>query len=175
VRRLKKNDKKAFELIFNKYKEKLYYYSLSYLQSAAEAEEIIQSTFVSLWENRELLNEEYCLKNFLYKITVNHVYNHLKHRLVMQKYADQVNLKSAEDNNSEESILVNDLQHHIDSLIEELPRQQQVIYKLSRHNGLSNAEIASNLGISIRSVENQIYRALKFIRGKLRQESIINE
>ncbi len=175
VRRLKKNDKKAFELIFHRYKEKLYYYALSYLRSAAEAEETIQIVFVSLWENRALLNEEYCLNSYLYRITVNHIYNQIKHKLVRQKYMDQVNLQPLEDNDSEESILFNDLQQVIDSLIKELPRQQQLIYKLSRNSGLSHAEIANNLGISIRSVENQIYRALKFIREKLRQESIISE
>lgn len=175
VRRLKNDDKKAFELIFRKYREKLYYFTLAYLRSASDSEEIVQNVFISLWENRSLLNEEYCLKSFIYKVTVNQIYNHFKHRLVKQKFADHVTRQSLVDNHSEESILLNDLQHHIDTIIEELPHQQQLIYKLSRHNGLSNAEIANNLRISIRSVENQIYRALRFIRGKLRQESFINE
>jgi len=175
VRQLQKNDQQAFELIFDKYRKKLYYFTLGYLHSQAETEEIIQNVFLSLWENRDMLNEVYSLQNFLYKVTVNHIYNYLKHELVRKKYADQISGQNHEDNNSEESILMNDLQHAIDSLVDELPLQQQVIYKLSRHDGLTHAEIAHNLGLSIRSVENQIYRALKFIRGKLRQESLINE
>jgi RNA polymerase sigma-70 factor (ECF subfamily) len=175
VRQLQKNDKQAFELIFNKYRRKLYFFTLGYLHSQAETEEIIQNVFLSLWENRDMLNESYSLQNFLYKVTVNHIFNHLKHELVRKKYADRFSDQFIEDNNSEESILMNDLQQVIDSLVEELPMQQQVIFKLSRHDGLSHSEIANNLGLSIRSVENQIYRALKFIRGKLRQESLINE
>ena len=175
IRRLKKEDKQAFEIIFNQYRQKLYYFTLGYLHSQAEAEEIIQNVFISLWENRDILSEVYPIRSFLYKVTVNHIYNYFRHELIRQKYADHIAIQQGTDNSSEENILLNDLQHVIDSLVDELPLQQQVIYKLSRHDGLTHAEIASHLGLSIRSVENQIYRALKFIRGKLKQESLINE
>lgn len=175
IRRLRKDDKKAFELVFKQYREKLYYFAVGYLHSQAEAEEIIQNVFVSLWENRDMLNENYPIRSFLYKVTVNHIYNYFKHELIKQKYADHISIQTGDDNNTEESLFMDDLQYLIDSLVDELPSRQQAIYKLSRHDGLSHAEIASNLGISIRSVENQIYRALKFIRGKLKQESLLHE
>ena len=72
-------------------------------------------------------------------------------------------------------ILSNDLEEVVYKIVEELPLRQQVIFRLSRLEGLCHAEIAERLGISVRSVENQIYRALKYIREKLNKESILAE
>jgi RNA polymerase sigma factor (sigma-70 family) len=63
----------------------------------------------------------------------------------------------------------------MNKIIGELPLRQRVIFRLSRTDGLCHAEIAQRLGLSVRSVENQIYRALKYIRGKLNKESILTE
>jgi RNA polymerase sigma-70 factor (ECF subfamily) len=177
IRRLKEDDNHAFELVFNKFKDKLYYFTLGYLHSSHETEEIIQNVFVSLWENRYSLKEEFSLKSFLYKITVNHIYNHLKHEVVRQKYVDHIvlNESNIEDDRSEESIFYNDLRNTIDTLIGELPVRQQTIFKLSRKEGLSHVEIAQRLGVSVRSVENHIYRVLKHIREKLRNEHLLTE
>ncbi len=171
IRRLQKGDKQAFELIFNAYKEKLYYFSLSYLHSSIETEEIIQNVFISLWENRQDIKEHGALKSFLYKITVNHIYNFFKHQAVHHKYMNHVSLMNAiEDDHSQQTIFYNDLKEIIDTLINDLPIRQQMIFKLSRHEGLSHTEIAHRLGLSVRSVENQIYRAIKYIKENLGEE-----
>jgi len=177
IRRLRKNDNQAFEFIFNKFKEKLYYFILGYLHSPAESEEILQNVFVSLWENRNSLKEECPLDSFLYKVTVNYIYNHFKHQAVRQKYLNHMATakESIEDYQSEQSILLNDLQGMVDKIVDRMPLKQQVIYRLSRRDGLSHNEIASRLGLSVRSVENQIYRALKYIKEKLREESLLTE
>jgi RNA polymerase sigma-70 factor, ECF subfamily len=176
IRRLRKGDKQAFELIFNEYKEKLYYFSLGYLHSAPETEEVIQNVFISLWENRDDLKEEATLKNFLYKMTVNQIFNYFKHQAVRQKYLNHVSLmQSLEDDHSQQSIFYNDLKEIIDNLIEDMPIRQQVIFKLSRQEGLSHNEIAVRLGLSVRSVENQIYRAIKYIKENLGEEYIFTQ
>ena len=171
IRRLRKSDQQAFEFIYNKFSERLYFFTRRYLHSSADCDEIIQNVFVLLWENREMVKEEHSLKSFLYKITVNQIYNHLKHFAVRQKYLDHLStLNSPESDDSHQNLLHRDLQFFIDKLIEEMPERQCIIFKLSRQEGLSNNEIANQLGLSVRSVENQIYRALKFIKAKLREE-----
>lgn len=171
VGRLQQGDKEAFELIFNEYKEKLYYFSLSYLHSSSETEEVIQNVFISLWENRQLVKDQGTLKSFLYKITVNLIYNYFKHQAVHQKYLNHISfMNMLEDDHSQQTIFYNDLKDIIDALIENLPLRQQLIFKLSRHVGLSHSEIASRLGLSLRSVENQIYRAIKYIKENLGEE-----
>ncbi|HLO61224.1 MAG TPA: RNA polymerase sigma-70 factor [Bacteroidales bacterium] len=176
IRRLQESDKEAFELVFNQFKEKLYYFAFGYLHSSSESEEIIQNVFVALWENRDLLNDAYPIRHYLYRITVNHIYNFFKHQSVKQRYAEHLVFEqSIEDDYDEQLLMANDLEEIVDTLVEELPVRQQLIYRLSRKEGLCHAEIADQLGLSIRSVENQIYRALKYIREKLRQESLIAE
>jgi len=176
VKRLRKNDKQAFELIFNKFRDKLYYFTFGYLHSQAETEEIIQNVFVSLWENRDMLKEVYPIQNYLYKVTVNHIYNYFKHQSVRQKYAEHIAFElPIEDHHTEQNIKANDLEEIVDTFVEELPLKQQLIYRLSRREGLCHTEIAQQLGLSVRSVENQIYRALVYIRQKLREESLLIE
>lgn len=123
-----------------------------------------------------MLNEAYLLQNYLYKVTVNHIYNYFKHQSVRQKYAEHIAIEQPiEDHNAEQSILANDLEEIVDAFVGELPLKQQLIYRLSRREGLCHAEIAQQLGLSVRSVENQIYRALLYIRQKLREESLLIE
>jgi len=176
VRRLKENDKPAFELIFNRFSKKLYCFTLSYVHSQAESEEIIQNVFIALWENRDMLSEAFPIKNYLYKITINHIYNYYKHQLVRRRYAKHMKIEGTdEDHEAVQGIFANDLGEIVDKIIGELPLRQQLIFKLSRTEGLCHAEIAQRLGLSVRSVENQIYRAVKYIREKLNKESILTQ
>jgi RNA polymerase sigma-70 factor (ECF subfamily) len=174
VLQLKEGDKKAFEFIFDKYKSKLYFFALAYLRSPIEAEEVTQNTFISLWEHKESLNETLSIKNYLYKITVNHVYNHLKHEAIRQKFIDNRATENQEENNElEQNLDYNDLKKTVETLIGLLPAQQQKIFKMSRWEGHSHDEIAQQLGLSVRSVENQVYRALKFIKANLGEEHLV--
>jgi RNA polymerase sigma-70 factor (ECF subfamily) len=176
VQRLKDNDQPAFELVFNKFSKKLYYFTLGYVHAPVEAEEIIQNVFVALWENRDMLSEAFPIQNYLYKVTVNHIYNYFKHRLVRRRYVENMIVEGIDkDGEAMQNIFSNDLEDVVYKIVEELPLRQKVIFKLSRLEGLCHAEIADRLGISIRSVENQIYRALKYIREKLNKESILTE
>jgi RNA polymerase sigma-70 factor, ECF subfamily len=169
VNMLKNGDRNAFEVIYNKYKSKLYYFAFRYIHSSAEAEEIIQNTFISLWEHRHLLDESLSIKNYLYKIVVNHVFNYLKHEAVRQKHIDYTLLHQTEDTKEsvDDAIIYDDLKKNIDELIQYLPPMQRMIFKMSRIDGFSHLEIAKKLDISLRSVENHMYRALKFLKEKL--------
>jgi RNA polymerase sigma-70 factor (ECF subfamily) len=176
VKRLRKDDKVAFELIFNNFKDKLYYFTLGYLHLKTETEEIVQNVFVSLWENRDKLNEDLPVQNFLYKITVNHIYNYFRHQLVRQKYTEHIAAEQLiDDHNTELSIMANELERVVNTFVGELSSRQQAIYRMSRIEGLCHAEIARRLGLSVRSVENQIYRTLKYIRETLKAESLLTE
>jgi RNA polymerase sigma-70 factor (ECF subfamily) len=174
IRRLRKGDKKSFELIFNKYKERLYFFALGYLHSSVETEEIIQNVFISLWENRNTLIDSNSLKDYLYKMVVNRIYNHFKHQAIRQKYLVHAETQdSLEDDHSQQIIYYNDLKGTIDNLIETLPERQKMVFKLSRYEGLSHKEIADRLGLSVRSVENHIYRALRHIKENLSEEYLL--
>jgi len=159
---------KAFEVLYNKYADKLYFFLLGYTKSHYETEEILQNIFITIWENRNELNESYNLKNYLYKIAVNKAFNYLKHKAVQQAYINYFSkCESAQDNYTEKEFMHNELKENIEYILDNMPDQQRQIFIMSRFEGYNNKEIAGKLGISVRTVENQIYRALQILRSKL--------
>ena len=174
IRRLKQDDKRAFETLFYRYKARLYYFVLGYLKSEEETEEIVQNTFVSLWEHRHLLDENLPVKAYIFKIAVNAVYNYFKHEAVRQKFIDFTkSQKSNTVQSAQTDMEIDEALGELKSVLEQLPERQREVFQMSRGEGLSNTEIAKMLGLSVRSVENQVYRALKFIRSKLNEKHLI--
>lgn len=170
--RIKTGDKAAFRQFYNLYSKQIYGFALSYLKSKSEAEEIIQTVFVKIWETRNDIREGTSLKSYLYKITVNHIYNYLKYKKVRSSSANELR-SSDSDNSTLEKIYYNNLEENIQLLIEQLPEQRKVIFKLSRLEGLSHEEIARRLQISVRTVESQVYKALKFLKENLKEELLL--
>lgn len=169
--RFRDGDMKAFQKIYSTYCEPLHRFAYSYLKDSFESEEIIQDVFLKVWEKRSEVDLQKSFKSYLYRITVNKIFNELKHRVVKQKY-EQHALKFDQigGDTPETSIEFQELNKKLELLLDRLPEQQRNIFILSRWKGLSNAEIAENLDISIRTVENQIYRAAKFVKLHLKDD-----
>lgn len=171
---LKQGSIKAFEAIYHKYKTKLYFFVLKHIRSHHETEEMIQQVFLILWECRNKLDDSKSLKSFLYTIIVNKVYNAYKQKAIRNKHLEIISSNPAENNeNTYQKVYYNELQRNLEIIIKQLPAQQQKIFRLSRWEGLSNKEIAAKLNLSVRSVENQIYRAIRFIKSNLSKDFII--
>jgi RNA polymerase sigma-70 factor (ECF subfamily) len=174
VREIKLGDEKAFQLIYENYCRQLIRFAASYLPDISDAEEIVQNVFVELWEKREQLDPEHFVKNYLYKVTVNKAYNHLKRKVVERKYLQCLDvLEASTVNEAEKKIYREELAGAINQLLSQLPEQQRNIFHLSRWEGLSNKEIAERLQISVRTVENQVYRAVKYIRENIKPDHLI--
>jgi RNA polymerase sigma-70 factor (ECF subfamily) len=141
------------------------------MKDSFDAEEIVQDVFLKLWEKRDEVDELKSFKSYLYRITVNRIFNELKHRVVKRKYDQHLlNIDLVNDQTPESAIQFQELNKKLEQLLSKLPEQQRNIFILSRWQGLSNAEIALNLSLSSRTVENQIYRAGKFIKLHLTQD-----
>lgn len=171
IRRLKDGDRAAFQKVFEAFSEPLIHFAQGYLKDIGETEEIIQDVFLNLWEIRTQVDEEKSLKSFLYKMTVNRVFNHLKRQVVRQKYEDYVmKLTPSFYETPEDKICRKELHNKIQHLLLGLPEQKRKIFVMSRLKGFSNAEISEELGISIRTVENQVYRATKYFKENLKDD-----
>jgi RNA polymerase sigma-70 factor (ECF subfamily) len=170
---ISKGSIEAFEQLFHRYKRKLYYFSLKYTDDTFDAEELVQTVFINLWEHRKSLDENKSVKNYLYKSAVNLIYNNLKRKAVRRNYIDRELSKPEESvNQTYEQIFCNELEKKIDSILLSLPPQQQKIISFSRFDGLSHEEIAEKLDLSVRTVENQIYRATKVLKKHLETDLI---
>lgn len=165
IARFRDGDMEAFRKIYDAYSKPLYRFAYSYLKDSFEAEEIIQDVFLKIWEKRDEVDEKRSFKSYLYRITVNKIFNELKHRVVKQKYEQHfLKIDHGAGETPESSIQFQELNTQIEQLLLKLPEQQRNIFIMSRWKGLSNAEIAEKLSLSVRTVENQIYRAAKFIK-----------
>ncbi len=171
VIRIRNDSREAFKLLYDRYYKKLYYFSLRYLENREEAEEVIQSVYMNVWEHRKSLDETMSVKSYIYKSAINCIYNHLKKKAICSRFVE-MELQKGESQayQTYDQIFFHDLEMSINSIVETLPPQQQKIFQLSRFEGLSHEEIAQKLDISVRTVENQVYRALKIIKSKLKGE-----
>jgi len=166
---LKAGDLTAFEMLFRTYYQPLCKYAFTFVQDRDEAEEIVQSTFLNIWEKRESLSIHTGIKPYLYAMVRNACLNVLKHEKIKQQHAT---MEMAVAERSVESvartIMASELETKIYRAMDQLPEQCRLIFKLSRFEELKYAEIAQQLHISIKTVENQMGKALRIMREQLK-------
>lgn len=170
VRRLKDNNQQALEQLYKNYSNKIFYFSLKFLQNKVEAEDLVQTVFINLWEHRSFLDPNLPVKSYIFRSVTNLVYNCLKRRAIRSRYIEyELSRTDRQSNTTYDTVYLHDLEKSISEIVTTLPPQQQKIFKMSRNNGYSYEVIARKLDISVRTVENQIYRTLKVIRKNLLQ------
>jgi len=172
-KQLRTGDPKAFEQIFFRYNSGMTAYAMKFVGDMETARDLVQDVFFYIWEKRDVLNIDRSIKSYLFRSVHNACINFLKKEEHKKVYGRNLFLKFFEKwpgNNSDDAyqlLLAKDLGCEIDSIVDELPEQCRNIFKLSRFKGLKNREIAEIYSISIRTVETQIYRALKKLRAGL--------
>ena len=167
---LKEGKETAFEMIFKAYYQPLCNYAYSFLSDRDEAEEVVQSTFISVWEKRDQLEIQTSFKSYLYRMVRNACLNVIKHSKVKQQHA---NFEKASGEPVHEdvsgSVLSTELEGRISSAMKTLPEQCRLVFQLSRFEELKYQEIADHLNISVKTVENHMGKALKIMRTQLRE------
>ncbi|MCU0391869.1 MAG: RNA polymerase sigma-70 factor [Thermoflexibacter sp.] len=165
---IKQDSERTFEQVFHEYYEKLSHYAYSFLKDMDEAEEIVQGIFYCYWEKRKSLEITTSLKSYLYKMVYNRCLNVKKHEKVRIEYQKYKMVDFCQSPNYTSDIIERrELEKQIDKAIEGLPEQCRIIFKMSRFDELKYSEIAEQLGISPKTVENQMGKALKVLRRQL--------
>ena len=161
-------DDRAFEHLFKFHYKALHAYASVMLRDEDTAEEIVQSMFLRFWEKRSLLNVQTSVKAYLYKCVHNDSLNHLKHQTIKAKYQDYA-VKSINDHDEPASakMELTELESRLQEALRELPEQCRTIFQMSRFEELKYREIAEQLGLSVKTVENQMGKALRILRLKL--------
>ncbi|WP_207421116.1 RNA polymerase sigma-70 factor [Desertivirga brevis] len=156
----------SFKLIYYRYHEKLYSYILKKTSSAYLAEEVVQKSFIRLWENREILPEDVPVNVQLFRMARTILIDELRKESVRFNHLNLV-AETSPAFTSADPVAEKDVLRHVYLAIEQLPPIRKNIFKLSRFNGLSNKEIAEMLDLSPKTVENHIYNALKQLKACL--------
>lgn len=168
-----KGNIKSFDLLHEKYSERLYGFAFKLLKNKEDALDTVQEAFLRVWQKRRELKEDKSFKAFLFTISYNIIMDQLRKRLSDYNYLEFLKGKfKMEEIVSENSADFNILESQIQSFICELPLRRQEIYRLSREKGLSNKEIAESLSISVKTVETQLHLAVKLLKCRLSDGSL---
>jgi RNA polymerase sigma-70 factor (family 1) len=163
---IKLDNQKAFDMLFDKYWSCMYTTAYNYLRDGEISAEIVHDVFLNIWQKRKEFQIN-SLKNYLTSATRYHVYKCLRERktssiVYIENYNDSIYTKH--ENEGEERLMSLDLESSMNNQLYQLPKRCREIFLLSRIQQMNNDEIATHLGISKRTVENQITHALKFLR-----------
>jgi len=177
---IRKGDLKAFESFYLKYQPRLFVYGVGILNNEDEVMDLVQEAFISFWENREHILSDYSVIAYLYKIFHSKCLKYLRMNSVVTEFSNLSELKVQEieisyynhEDNLLNSIYMHDLEDLYDKTIQKLPEQCREIFMLNKQEEMRSAEIASKLGLSVRTVENQIYRAIRIVREEMKEYAL---
>lgn len=163
-----KYDDAAFEQLFKAHFKALHAYASVMLHYDSHAEEIVQGMFLKLWEKRNDLDVQISIKAYLYKCVYNDCLNYLSHKKIVLKYQDHAAFTmNGHSGRTSDKLELEELQARLREALNELPEQCRTIFQMSRFEELKYREIADQLGLSVKTIENQMGKALKILRLKL--------
>ncbi len=165
-KKMAEGDEDAFKYFFDTYYEDLCNFVNSYLRNELISEDIVQDIFIYFWENRQTFGLNHSVKSYLYTASKNRSLNYLRDAKNRTKTINKLAFKT-DFSQKEQYMETEELRKIISKSIESLPPKCKKIYCLSRDNGMSNKEIASELGVSEKTVENQITIAIHKIKAFL--------
>jgi RNA polymerase sigma-70 factor (ECF subfamily) len=171
LQQIANGDECAFRLLFNEHWQNIYGVAYMLTKSAPIAEDMVQEIFMKLWIKREQLPGVENFRNYLFIVARNHIFNELKKRSTDILFTNHL-LEYFHDigETPEKKLLLKETEQIIDQVIERLPQQQKMIYRLSREEGLSRNEMAERLGIAPNTVRNHLAKALEMIRHELQRD-----
>ena len=158
-----------FEQVFKSHFKSLHAYACTIMRDPMPAEEIVQNIFLKLWEKKEDITIKENISVYLYRAVHNESLNYLRHRKVRSAYQSYAmrQHKQTEQEKPAEKVVMKELEKKLEIALQELPEQCRTIFQLSRFEDLKYREIAEKLGLSVKTIENQMGKALKLLRLKL--------
>lgn len=160
-------DKNMFELVFKAYFPRLKAFSLKYVSDQVAAEDLVQEVFLKIWENKDRIRPE-TFHSYIFTMVRNACLNYLKHEKIVNAIFNDKEMTYKEEglyyadffSDPHHQTIYNELRHEVDKVMATFPDQTRIVFELSRFKGLKNQEIADRLGVTTRTVEKHITRAL---------------
>ena len=172
--RFKEGNELAFRQVFKTDYNRIVGFCQQFVKDKDQAKSLAQDAFIKLWTNREKIESVNGIRSFLYTSAKTDCLNYIKHQKVISNYQDkQLHSREGELNREIlesfdfDQMELTELENLINQAISELPEKCRIVFMMSRIDSKKNSEIASELNISIKSVEADITRALKTLKSKL--------
>lgn len=172
IERIRGGNEAEFKEVFQAHYPALCAFAYRFTGSSSAAEEIVQTVFVDLWEQRQRLRVRTSLRAYLYAATRNRALDERKHEQVEARWAERSRAEDevSIDSDAQQAMETSETSAALHAAIAQLPERERLIVTLRWLRGLKPPEIAEALGISVKGVEIQITRALRALRGHLGRE-----
>ncbi|SFB80724.1 RNA polymerase sigma-70 factor, ECF subfamily [Parapedobacter composti] len=172
--RLRQGDEQAFKSIFLALHERVYRFALTYTKNEELSKEVTQEAFIQLWLHREKLSENLPLYPYLFTHVRRLTIDAFRKNAIVQRFNQEwLTYPEQLSNQTEETIHSNEITRITDDLVNKLPRQQRVVFRMSRFYGLTYDEIAERLNISKYTVKYHLVTALKTLKQYLIKHDIL--
>ena len=165
--RLRHDDSAAFDALFRAWYPRLVRFAETMLGERAIAEEVAQEVMLAIWNGRANLRVQESVGGYLYRATRNRALNEVRRRKTEERGAPFVAAPAEIDADAEDALVEQEIQAELRDAIAALPERCREVFELSRVQGLRYAEIASIMGISVKTVEAQMGKALRILRERL--------
>lgn len=165
--RLKSDDQGAFDTIFRSHYAALVILAQSLLHDRSASEDVVQEVMLELWRRRATVTIQESLRAYLVRSTRNRALNQIRHANVQRRAEPHLMGEESVAAAGASGLVASELRDAIVAAVAELPPACREVFRLSREQGLRYAEIAETLGISVKTVESQMGKALKHLRARL--------
>jgi len=154
----------GFEQVYKTHFKPLYAYARTMVGDGDTAEEIVQQVFFKLWEKRDALDIRETVRGYLYRSVFNDSMNHMKHMKVREAHAQYVKDEASYERSALQSLEARELEKRIKKALSELPEKCRTIFQLCRFEELKYREVAEQLNLPVKTVENEMGKALRLLR-----------
>jgi RNA polymerase sigma-70 factor (ECF subfamily) len=177
---IRKGDIRAFESFYMKYQPRLFAYGMGILNDEEATRDLIQESFMTFWEHRGNIMTDYSVTAYLFKIFHGKCLKYMRMQAIQSNFSQLSELKMREieiayynpDRNILGSVFMHEVEELYEKAVKKLPEQCREIFILSRQQEMKSAEIAARLGLSVRTVENQIYKAIHILRQEMKDYAL---
>jgi RNA polymerase sigma-70 factor (family 1) len=167
VRKLKASDRASFKAIVNHFHSGIFNFLVFKVNDRTVAEDLLQDTFIRLWESRKGLNENLSIKSYLFTIANNLALNHKRHENIVWRFKQNPSLDRALPETPFEKLTQQELETCIQKTIDKMSDKVRMVFLMCKVEGLSYKDIADRLGLSVATVESHMVKSLRMIREDL--------
>jgi RNA polymerase sigma-70 factor (family 1) len=167
VRKIKASDKTSFKILVRHFHAGIYSFLVFKLNDTALAEDLLQDTFIRLWEGRENLDETLSIKSYLFTIANNLALNHIRHEKIVLRFRENVSREKVFAETPYEKLTQQELEECIQRALAEMSDKVRMVFLMCKVEDLAYKEVAERLSLSVATVESHMVKALRTIREAL--------